>query len=314
MVFALNLLALLLGFGLLVYFGDKLVDNAVAIAQKWSIPSSVIAATLLAAGTSAPELVTSFLAALQKSSDISIGNVVGSNIFNLMAVGGAVILLKPNGSARGAFFSWPFLLVSSLVFAGALSDLVISSWEGLGLTAMAIFFVLFSLKFASKDQKSDDDPPEEDPHNVWYLGFWTLISFVGLIGGAQLALYGGIGLGQLAGLSERVIGITIISIGTGLPELATSIAAVLKGRNDMALGNILGSNVYNTLGIPGLTASVFPLVARKELFLPDTAVMLTATVLIGLVFAFKSGVFNRLLGAFFVLGYVAYCVHMLIAI
>ena len=115
----------------------------------------------------------------------------------------------------------------------------------------------------------------------------------------------------MTGLSERVIGITIISIGTGLPELATSVAAVLKGRNDMAIANVLGSNIYNTLAIPGVTASVFPLVARKELFIPDTAIMLGATLLIGLVFAFRSPRFNRLLGGFFVVSYLAYGAHMI---
>lgn len=309
MVLAQNLLMLVSGFALLVLSGDKLVETSVRIAQKWKIPTSVIAVTLIAAGTSAPEIVTSFIAGYRGISDISIGNMVGSNSFNILLVGGLALLLNPRGIVRSSFFSWPILLLASGLFFYVVSDLFINVYEALMLLAGLVAFVVISFL---QDRNGGGDI-EEDSHVSWNRTlFFFVASFIGLVGGAQLALEAGINLGRMVGLSERVIGITIISAGTGLPELATSVAAALRGHNEVAIANIIGSNIINTLAIPGLTASFFPLAVNEEILSLDVVVMLTATFAIGAVFFLRAPWQRKLIGFGFLTAYLAYLSRLII--
>lgn len=304
-----SLAYLIFGFAVLIFSGDKLVEYAVKLALRWNISPGVIAVTLLAAGTSAPEFVTSFLAAYSQSTDISVGNVVGSNIFNLMGVGGLALILNPKGNQSDSFYSWVFLVLGTLGFLFVASDLSILKMEGWLLLFSAIGFVIFSIKNSSSEP---DDMLSENTEitplavNI----FLILVSLVGLVGGAQIALKGGVAIGEFFGLSDRIIGVTIISIGTGLPELATSISAVLKKRNDMALANVIGSNIYNTLAIPGATATIFPMTINKGLIFPDSLVMLSATILLGVMFLFKNSNAARWLGFAFVGVYLTYLVSL----
>ena len=309
-VLLINLVYLIAGFSLLILAGDKLVETSVRMAQRWNIPASVIAVTLIASGTSAPELVTSFLAALKESSEISIGNVIGSNIFNILAVGGLSLAFQPNGKLKGSFFSWPLLIVASFLFLILLYDLSLSRTDGILLVVGLLGFIVISLL----QQKSEEAETEQDDKKVstGRTFIFFLVSLCGLIFGANLALTGGVEIGRLIGLSERVIAITIISVGTGLPELATSIAASLRGHNDVAIANILGSNVFNTLAIPGITASFFTLGVSQKLLSFDMFVMLGATFLIGLVFLLKSPAMKRGLGIIFFLLYSAYALKLLL--
>ena len=305
MVVAYDLFFLVSGFAILIISGDKLVDRSVVIARRWNIPASVIAVTLIAAGTSAPELVTSFLAAYQKTTDISLGNVVGSNIFNILAIGGLSLLLKPGSRAEGAFFSWPVLLAASGAFAFFIADFYLTRGEGILLfIGMNAFIVL------SFFRNSDEEIPISEKQNMLKVYLGAALSLLGLIVGAQMALTGGADLGRLAGLSERIIGITIISVGTGLPELATSIAAAVRGRSEMAAANIIGSNVFNTLGIPGVTAIGFPMAVSQEILTLDTGVMIAATAAIGIWFFVTNKNLQRLLGATFLSSYVLYICYL----
>lgn len=304
-----NLLLLISGFTLLILSGDKLVETAVHIAKKWKIPASVIAVTLIAAGTSAPELVTSFLAAYRDSNDIAIGNVIGSNTFNILAVGGLSLLFQPTGKVQSSFFSWPLLLGGSFLFLILLNDFNLSQADGLTLLIALTAFIVIS--FLQQRNETVEENDYEKSKSLLRVGLFFIASLAGLILGAELALTSGTELGRMAGLSERVIAITIISIGTGLPELATSVAAAIRGHNDVAIANIIGSNIFNTLAIPGITASVFTLSVSEKLLSFDTFIMLGATFAIGLVFIFKKPALRRSIGILFFMSYSIYALKLI---
>lgn len=308
MVLLENLFLLLSGFTLLILSGDKLVETSTRIARRWKIPTSVIAVTIIAAGTSAPELVTSFMAGYRGSGDISVGNVIGSNIFNILAVGGLSLLMKPNGLVKATFFSWLILLLASAFFFFSLSNLELTQIEAYYFIAcLFIFIVLSFFRKRDEEQTFENIDSKSFPRTITFF----CLSLAGLIFGAELALSGGVGLGEMAGLSERVIAITIISVGTGLPELATSIAAAFRGHNDIAIGNILGSNIFNTLAIPGATASLFPMTIDQQFLSTDFYVMIAATAVIGLVYLVKGATSGRALGALMLACYFFYALSLL---
>ncbi len=305
-----NVFFLFSGFALLILSGDKLVETSIRIAQRWKVPTSVIAATIIAAGTSAPELVTSFLAGYRGSSDIAIGNLLGSNTFNILAVGGISLFLQPFGKIRGTFVSWVVLAFSTLLFYLSFADLSLSKLEAFVFLGTLCAFIVLSF-FRERDPGGTFENIESKsfPRTLVFFG----VSFAGLVMGAELALTGGVALGQLAGLSERVIAVTIISAGTGLPELATSVAAAFRGHSDIAIANVIGSNIINTLAIPGITASFFSLQINKEFLAFDFYVMAAATLTILLLYLFSNHSIRRFIGALMFLGYSAYAIRLLLA-
>ncbi len=308
MVIVEGLFLLIAGFALLVLSGDKLVETSVRIARRWNIPPSVIAATIIAAGTSAPELVTSFLAGMKGNADISIGNVIGSNSTNLLVIGGLSLMIAPKNSVSRLFPSWLVLTGACALLYYVLLDLFISSQEGLLLTFTLLVFVFVSFL----GDKEEPDIPIVETKSLSRTLIFFCISFIGLIIGAELALMGGVQLGQWAGLSERVIAITIISIGTSLPELVTSVSAALKGYNDIALGNILGSNIFNALAIPGLTATFYPLTIDQQFMNLDFYVMIGATGLMGILFLINRSSLKRGLGLVMIMAYHVYVLKILL--
>lgn len=303
MVLVENIFTLLAGFTLLILAGDKLVDTSVTIARRWKLPTSVIAVTIIAAGTSAPEMVTSFLAGLKGSGDISVGNVIGSNTFNILAVGGLSLILQPMGEVKGTRTSWVVLLGATILFFVALQNFTLSNLEAtFFLVALLGFIVLSFFRERREEHTFENLNSKSFPRTLVFF----FVSLAGLLGGAELALQGGIRLGEMAGLSERVIAITIISVGTGLPELATSIAAAIRGHGDIAVANVIGSNIFNTLAIPGITASLFPLVIDERFLNLDFYVMTGATLSIGLIYLFTRGGLRRLIGTIMTLSYIGY--------
>lgn len=308
MVLLENILYLLAGFALLVLSGDKLVETSIRIARRWKIPASVIAVTIIAAGTSAPELVTSFMAGLKNNGDIAVGNVMGSNVFNILAVGGLSLMLQPFGSIKKTFVSWLTLIGGTLLFFFSISDLSLSQLEaGIFLLSLLAFLVLSF--FQEREKESTFENLDSVSFTRTLLFF--LISLGGLVLGAELALDGGVTLGKIAGLSERIIAITIISVGTGLPELATSMAAAYRGHSDIAVANVVGSNIFNTLAIPGATALFFPLKIDAAFLTFDFYVMATATLLVGALFFVKSPILRRGFGLLLFCGYSAYATRLL---
>ena len=301
---------LIFGFAILIVGGETLVRAAVSLALRWKISPAVIGLTIIAAGTSAPELVTSITAALKGAPDIAFGNVVGSNIFNILAILGFASVLKANKVEKSTLkFDLPFLLLASIALILAAYNGLISRWEGGALLVALTGFLAFSFWMAKKEGSSSLEEEVDNSQmlkNIWWDGGHLIVGLGALLGGAQLALMGGIQLGELFGLSERIIGITIISVGTGLPELATSAVAAYRGRNDIAVSNVIGSNIMNTLAIIGTTSLVHPMMASQKIVTSDCAWMVASTFIIFPILYLGRGYIRRPMGAFLLFTYISY--------
>ena len=311
MILVENIFVLLSGFVLLGLSGDKLVETSVRIARYWKIPTSIIAVTVISGGTSSPEFFTSFLAGLEGRNDLSVGNIIGSNIFNILVVGGISLVLQPYAKIRGTFSSWLVLIVASFLFFFSLKDFHVTSHEAfLLLGGLGLFIFLSFLK--EKEKNSGFENLETVSINRSL--FFFFLSLGGLILGAQLVLNKGVALGVMAGLSHQVIAITILSVGTGLPELATSIAAAFRGHGDIAIANVIGSNIFNSLGILGITAGFFPLDVTENVFNFDFYVMSLAT--LGFVFFYiiKIPEPRKWMGGLMLISYTIYIVKLLCAL
>ncbi|WP_341367587.1 calcium/sodium antiporter [Yoonia sp. BS5-3] len=313
-------LLVILGLTGLVVGGEMLVRGAVSSAKSFGISPMVIGLTLVGFGTSTPELVTSLQAALSGSSGIAIGNVVGSNISNVLLILGiatclAPIAVDPRAFRRdGTVMVIATLLCLATVLWGDISRLV-----GFGFIATLTAYLTFTLW---TEKRSGDTPAttvyegeaEAVPGPDYALGASVGIALVGLvvtIFGAKFLVSGAVSIAQAAGLSEAVIGLTIVAIGTSMPELVTSIIAVRKGQGDVALGNVLGSNIFNILGILGVTAIVQPMSIPAEIIRLDIWVMCGATVLL-LLFARTGWTLSRREGGLFAVAYSLYLGFLLL--
>lgn len=300
-----NTTLLLTGFAVIIFSGNRLVESSIALALRWGIPASLIAATIIAGGTSAPEIITSLLAGSKGHFDISIGNLLGSNTFNLLAVGGLSLVLQPLGGLAGVFMPWSVLMAATGLLYIFFFDLRVSPFEaGLLLLSLVIF-----LGISLCGSKKEVDLSTKVPSTAH--GSWTLLIFVvslcGVLIGAELALAGGVALGQAMGLSSRVIAITLIAAGTGLPEMTTSMVAAYKGHGDIAIANLVGSNIINTFAITGFAGSLFSLEISSILIDIDFLVMAAASTSLGLIFVLNSSLGRRLLGTIL---FTAYCTYI----
>ena len=298
----------------LVVGGELLVRGAVSVARSFGISPMVIGLTLVGFGTSTPELVTSLQAALAGSSGIAVGNVVGSNIGNVLLILGIAALIAPIAVDPKAFRrDGTMVLIATLFCLGAVLlgeiDRLIGSGFVIALAAY-LAFTLWSEKVSGGTPASTVYENEADavlgPETA--LGISFLIAIAGLvitIFGARLLVSGAVSLAQAAGLSETVIGLTIVAIGTSMPELVTSIIAVRKGEGAVALGNVLGSNIFNILGVLGITVLVQPMAVPSEIAVLDIWVMCASTLVL-IAFARSGWTISRREGGIFVLAYVVY--------
>ena len=302
---------LLVGFVALIKGADWFVDGASGIAAKLRIPALVIGLTIVAFGTSAPELATSIISASKQSVGIAIGNILGSNICNILLILGlsASIAVLPI-QKDSLKIDLPVLLgASALIIVFGVTGNEISRIEGAIMTAILIAYTTFLIVNALKNRKDDgiEDlenhavvaETEEKGFNAWYSKmkshswFLLVILVVGLgvvVGGAMMAVEGAKSIASMIGISENVIGLTVVAIGTSLPELITSVMAAKKGETDIAVGNIVGSNLFNILFVGGLSSLVFPLpfAPGGNSFLPDGIIALGAAVILS-VFAYMPG-------------------------
>ena len=307
----LALVLLLVGFVALIKGADWFVDGASGIAAKLRIPALVIGLTIVAFGTSAPELATSIISASKQSVGIAIGNILGSNICNILLILGlsASIAVLPI-QKDSLKIDLPVLLgASALIIVFGVTGNEISRIEGAIMTAILIAYTTFLIVNALKNRKDDgiEDlenhavvaETEEKGFNAWYSKmkshswFLLVILVVGLgvvVGGAMMAVEGAKSIASMIGISENVIGLTVVAIGTSLPELITSVMAAKKGETDIAVGNIVGSNLFNILFVGGLSSLVFPLpfAPGGNSFLPDGIIALGAAVILS-VFAYMPG-------------------------
>ncbi|MFH6602075.1 calcium/sodium antiporter [Maribacter algicola] len=256
----LNALYIVLGLGLLIAGGNWLLKAAVALSMRLNIPKIVIGMTVVSFATSAPELIVSIKSALDGFPDLALGNVVGSNIANLGLVLAVTILLG-SIDVRKSFYTtdWPVMMLASILFfAFIYFDGELRQYEGIIMVVVLFLFLVYLLRFqktAVVDELPEDDVLLPMYKTVLFLG----IGGTALWGGSELLIKGAVSLATTFGVSERVIGITVVSIGTSIPELAASVIAVIKKEKAISLGNLIGSNIFNLLAVLGITAIITPI-------------------------------------------------------
>ena len=307
MTIILQTLLLAFGFVLLVKGSDWFVDGASGIAAKLRIPQLVIGLTIVAMGTSAPEAAVSISAALKGSADITIGNIVGSNILNILIILGLASLIVPIAVAKSTIrIDIPFMLAITAVLLALGWDQTISLVDGLILLALFIGYLGYMLYMAKKGGEEGDEIKDL---KLWQALLYTLLGLALIVWGANVAVDAATALARIFGLSERFIGLTVVALGTSLPELFTSVTAARKGNADIAIGNIVGSNIFNILFIVGLSAMIVPVPFAVN-FRIDMAVAFAAGVIL-LLCSLGQKKLLRWHGIVMLAGYAAYFLYLL---
>jgi cation:H+ antiporter len=312
-------LLLLMGFVPLIFGANLLVDNASSLAKKLNIPNIVIGLTIVAFGTSAPELTVNLFASFKHSSDLAIGNIIGSNIFNTLVILGASAIVYPFTLRKNT--TWveiPLCLLSAFALFVLANDhlidkdgsSVLNRTDGIVLLLFFVIFLVYNFRLIGSGKFSEEIMVKERP---------ALLSVVLLIAGLILLIMGGrlivisaVRVATLMGMSERIIGLTVVSVGTSLPELATSIMAARKKNTDIVIGNILGSNIMNIFFVLGASACIFPIPVQPEVNI-DLSVNLGAGILLFIfIFTGKGRKIERWEGILFVISYLLYIGFLII--
>ncbi len=312
---------LLAGFALLVWGADHFVASASILARKLGVPALIVGLTVVAFGTSAPELTVSVTAGLNQANEIAISNVLGSNLFNLLLVAGGSALVAPLVTDKTLLKrDWPASIIAAVALLVFIAfDGYLSRAEGLLLLAGFVVIVAMQISAGMKERnklKAQSIVPEEDDEEgkkiaeakYGWLLIQIVLSIACIIFGGNLTVNGATEIAYMIGLSETVVGLTIVAIGTSLPELVTSIMATRRGENDIAIGNVVGSNLFNLLLILGVSSSISP-IAVASTAVTDVAVLVVVTVLL-LIPAAKEK-FGRKMGVTCIAGYAAYMVFIL---
>ncbi|MFN3917055.1 MAG: calcium/sodium antiporter [Flavobacteriales bacterium] len=296
---------LLLGLIVLVFGGDFLVKGAVDIALKFRISPLIIGLTIVAFGTSAPELLVSVNAAIKGSPGIAVGNVIGSNIANIAFVLGATAFIYPvTVDKQIKRVDYPFMLLATAMFWLFSFNGIISTVEALILTLLLVLYTLVLIRIVTKGRagKKDEDVVSV---SMWKASGFLLLGFVGLYFGSEWLLSGAVGLARVAGMEEHVIGVTIVAVGTSIPELITSCVAAFKKESGISLGNLVGSNIMNVFCVMGITGLIKPVDVDSSLLQFDVFwFVATAIVIFPLIYLFLN--IRRIHGAILLLIYFAY--------
>lgn len=313
----LNALWIVVGVVLVLWGADRLTEGAVAVAERLRVPQIVIGLTIVALGTSMPELCVSVVSALKGTPDLAVGNVVGSNIFNALLIVGVAALVAPMTILRSTVFKdVPCALVASVVLLMMCqNDWVITRLDGAILFVFFLVFMRLTIKGATSAQPAPQEAEEKEasaakqPMKGWLAGLWMVVGLAALIGGSNLFVGGATEVARALNVSDAVIGLTIVAGGTSLPELATSVVAAKKGNSGIAIGNVLGSNVLNILFILGLTGMISPMhiegITNMDLYM-----MLVSTIMIWF-FSFTKYTIERWEGAVLVLTFGGYMWYLL---
>lgn len=326
-----NYILLILGFYLLIKGADIFVDGAVSISKKLGIPSVIVGLTIVSLGTSAPELAVSIISSIQGSNEIAVGNVLGSNIFNTLMVLGATIIIMPMMIKKatikndfiiniGVTTLFLILTFNSIIFGG---DNYISRVDGLILLVLCISYISFLVISVKRNKVTSDDKFEEEVSADEVVNdnlstvksiLRIIIGIIGIVVGGNIVVNSASAIATAWGMSDKLVGLTIVAMGTSLPELVTSAVAALKGEEDMALGNILGSNIFNILLIIGLSSLISPIIVSSTLIV-DFIFLIVITVFIGMLIFLHKGKerkFGRLEGIIFVLLYISYMIFIIL--
>lgn len=325
----LNALWIVVGVVLVLWGADRLTEGAVSVAERLRVPQIVIGLTIVALGTSMPELCVSVVSALKGTPDLAVGNVVGSNIFNALLIVGVAALVAPMTILRSTVFKdVPCALVASVVLLMMCqNDWVITRLDGAILFVFFLVFMRLTIKGATSAQPAPqaaqgettqgqtaqeaaaDEASAKQPMKGWLAGLWLVVGLAALIGGSNLFVGGATEVARALNVSDAVIGLTIVAGGTSLPELATSVVAAKKGNSGIAIGNVLGSNVLNILFILGLTGMISPM-HIEGITNVDLYMMLVSTIMIWF-FSFTKYTIERWEGAVLVLTFGGYMWYLL---
>ena len=316
----LDILFILVGLALLVKGGDYLVDGSVAIAKRARLSEMVIGLTVVGFGTSMPELLVSAQSAWMGSSGIAIGNVVGSNISNIALILGLTAIVNVIPAQRITLrLDLPFMLLSFVLFVAIAMTGSVGRVAGVIGVLMLICFVAYQVRVSRKANKAQEklaaeqheQATEDEPMALWKAILLVIVSFLAMVFGANILVEGASNIARLLGVSDRIIGLTIVAIGTSLPELFSSVMAAVKGKTDMAIGNIIGSGTFNILSVIGISAIITPITGTNIGFAFDYGLMIFLGVLLW-VFLRSKYVLERWEGFVLTAIYVAYLAKTII--
>ena len=309
----LNILFIIAGVFLVLWGADRMTDGAVSIAQRLNIPQIVIGLTIVAMGTSMPEFCVSLVSALKGTPDLAVGNVVGSNIFNVLLIVGVAALVAPMIISRSTVKKdIPWAVFSAIILSAMCLDHDISRIDALILTIGIIAFMIYTLRAAKKGEVEQEEGEKIDYKPIVAVGL-VLLGMACLIFGSNLFVDAATKVAQELHVSEGVIGLTIVAGGTSLPELATSVVAARKGQSAIAIGNVIGSNVFNTLMIVGVTGLICPM--QIEGITPIDLAVMTIGIALLWFFSYTKFTVERWEGALLTLiftGYMAWLISNVI--
>ena len=302
-----QLLLLVVGFTMLVKGADWFVDGTSGIARKMGIPQLVVGLTIVAMGTSAPEAAVSITAALKNNADIAIGNVVGSNILNILIILGITAVITSVAIQKSTLkIEIPYMiLITVVLILMGWNDGAVTFWEGIILWVLFIIYLGYLFMLA----KNGKEENEEVEKSTGKLILSAVVGGVVVVWGSNITVDSATSIATILGMSERFIGLTIVALGTSLPELVTSVTAAIKGNADIAIGNIVGSNIFNILFVIGTSALITP-IPYEASFLFDGIVAVAASILLW-ISVFRHLELRRFWGVVMLLGYAAYFVYLL---
>ncbi|HUW18771.1 MAG TPA: calcium/sodium antiporter [Sedimentisphaerales bacterium] len=312
------------GFLILWKCAEVLVGGAVGLAERLGVSPLVIGLTIVAMGTSAPEVAASIAAALRGAGDVAVGNVYGSNIANLALIGGISALIRPIKVKKQTLLrEMPVMLAAALVLWPLLHNLFLSRPKGIGLLGLFAVLILLTIYGARREAKNrlsllagiggeigKEVKVVSRPTPICLL--LIAIGLVGLAAGAEMSVRGAVSIGERIGLSKAVIGLTIIAVGTSLPELATCIAAAIKGHHDISIGNLVGSNIFNTLLVTGVAGTVRPFEVTKRLVGSDYWIMIGVSAAFIVITLAGRATIGRIGGILLLCCYAAYMLYLFV--
>ena len=306
----LQVFLLILGFAMLVKGADWFVDGAAGMAVKFGIPQLVVGLTIVAMGTSAPEAAVSITGAMNGAADIAVGNILGSNILNILIILGLTGFITNVAIQKSTLMlEMPFMMVITVVFAVlGLNDGTVGFIEGIILWVLFLIYLGYLFVLAKKGNQDQEEKQEERP--IWKLILLGVIGGAIVVWGADITVDAAIKIAQAVGLSERFIGLTIVALGTSLPELVTSVTAAKKGNSDIAIGNIVGSNIFNILFVIGTSALIVPVIYEAT-FLVDAIVALAAGVVLWIA-TIRRKMLTRPWAITMLIGYAVYLAYLLV--
>ena len=313
-------LILIIGFILLIKGADIFVDGAAKIAKKFGIPSIIVGLTIVSLGTSAPELSVSLIASFEGNNGISIGNVLGSNIFNTLMVLGVTaiimpIVIKKNSVIKDYIINIVVSIVLLVLTFGRVllnKEAALTRISGIILLILCIIYTLYLIKSA-KSRKEEEDFEEEEDIKILSCIIKIILGIIGIIAGGNLVVSSASDIAYSFGLSDKLVGLTIVAVGTSLPELVTTMIASIKGENDIAIGNVLGSNIFNILLILGVSSSINAIPISSSLLI-DILFLIVISIILG-IFMFKGKKdklkLDKLEGLILVLLYIGYMIYII---